>query len=82
MTKYELCQYAFARGFNYEDLLLVAAMMTNTEVPSREDYSAYSIQAFEEMLRTMDSIYDERTSDEKARDEMGTNYVRERNCER
>lgn len=72
MTKLELMAYSWSRDFSYDDLLHVAGMMTDAEVPSQEEYMEYSKQAFEEMLKFMDREYEDRQANlSRIRRELG-----------
>lgn len=83
MTKQELMNYSWSRGFNYEDLLHIATMMTDVVVPTKEEYLEYSEQAFEDMLRYMDREYEDAQAEkERIRTELGWGLLNEVECER
>lgn len=79
MDKTELMTYSWARSFSYSDLLHVAGMITNVEVPTEEEYKAYCEQAYKDMEK---SFYDSRTAHERARDELGFRFTEGGFCER
>lgn len=53
MNKEEICRYAWMRGMSYEGLLHVASMMVNVEVPSKQEYEEYCVQAYRAMIASM-----------------------------
>lgn len=79
MTKQELMNYSWSRDFTYRDLLHVAGMMTDVEVPTEEEYAKFSKQAYERMEQFYNDV---RTEHERARQELGWGFVKENGIER
>jgi hypothetical protein len=79
MTKSELMDYCWGRGFEYTDVLNIACRSNSVDIPTKEEYIKYSHERFEGMLRWMDQQYeDTRTPEQRAKEELGFGNDRER----